>query len=630
MSISTIGNTFHLEHIYQSISYIYWKKMNFKNLNFNYLKGFLLIISMINMGMSTASAQQQVQLSRLQDFQPNSGTWQEAAKVSANPDVAFDMKAESGSGILVNLPTKKNQGQDLVSKEAFGDIDFEAEIMVASKSNSGIYLMGQYEIQILDSWTKTTVKSGDMGGIYERWDESKPEGQKGYSGYAPRQNATRAPGVWQQLKVSFQAPRFNAQGEKTQNAKFISVHLNGVLLHENLEVFGPTRGSMKPDEVAQGPIRIQGDHGPVALRNIKITRFDSALPTIGQVEYELYKGMFNQIPEFAQLQPISKGSLTSLQEQIPSPAGQNMIRYKGNLQIPQSGKYKLQLQVPSGMGALTINGQKLIDLREGLQQVEHEFGQGAASFEILVSKTKDWSETGLDLSISGPGLRDVYLAKSDFTPFYNVDPILVGEKDNRVLRSFMDLPDGKRITHAISVSSPQKVHYAFDLSKGNLALAWRGEFLDATPMWHDRGNGVSRPWGAVVFLGNPDQLLQGTEFQSSNRNHISQGYELKENSIEYKYESQGITFTDIISSRQDGKGLDRRLLADGPTSGRKYTIAEAGEIKLIRDGLYLIADRGYYIQIDPKATGKPTIQQVGDLQQLTVGITQPLSYSLLF
>jgi hypothetical protein len=604
--------------------------MNFKHFNFNYLKGFLLIISMINMGMSSASAQQLVQLSRLQDFLPNSGTWQEAAKVSANPDVASDMKAERGSGILVNLPTKKNQGQDLVSKEAFGDIDFEADIMVASKSNSGIYLMGQYEIQILDSWTKTAVRSGDMGGIYERWDESKPEGQKGYSGYAPRQNAARAPGVWQQLKVSFQAPRFNAEGEKIQNAKFLSVHLNGVLLHENLEVFGPTRGSLKPEELAEGPIRIQGDHGPVALRDIKITRFDSALPSTGQVTYELYKGMFNQIPEFAQLQPISKGSLVGLQEQIPSPTGQNMIRYNGNLNIPQAGTYKLQLQVPSGMGALTINGKKLLDMREGQQQVVQEFEKGSVSFEILVSKTKDWSETGLDLSISGPGLRDVYLAKSDFTPFYNVDPILVSEKDNRVLRSFMDLPDGKRITHAISVSSAQKVHYAFDLSKGNLALAWRGEFLDATPMWHDRGNGVSRPWGAVVFLGNPDQLLQGTEFQSSNKNHISQGYELKENAVEYRYESQGVSFIDIISSRQDGKGLDRRLLADGPTSGRQYTIAEAGEIKLIRDGLYLVADRGYYIQFDPKATAKPTIQQVGDRQQLTVGITQPLSYSLLF
>ena len=136
-------------------------------------------------------------------------------------DRANFLKATKGDGIIVNLPTKKNNGQDLISIEEFGDIDLELEVMVATHSNSGVYLMGQYEIQVLDSWTKLTAKPGDMGGVYERWDDSKPEGQKGYEGYAPRQNVARAPGIWQQLRVSFQAPRFNAQGEKTQNAKFV-------------------------------------------------------------------------------------------------------------------------------------------------------------------------------------------------------------------------------------------------------------------------------------------------------------------------------------------------------------------------------------------------------------------------
>lgn len=86
--------------------------------------------------------------------------------------------------------------------------------MMAPGSNSGLYLQGQYEIQLLDSWAKTEVKAGDNGGIYERWDESKPDGQKGYQGYAPRQNASKAPGVWQTLKIQFKAPRFNATGEK--------------------------------------------------------------------------------------------------------------------------------------------------------------------------------------------------------------------------------------------------------------------------------------------------------------------------------------------------------------------------------------------------------------------------------
>jgi hypothetical protein len=604
--------------------------MNFRKLKLKSDKCGFSILTILVLCQFPILAQQQIQLNRLEDFVPNKGTWQEAGKVSADPDQPLFLKAEKGEGIIVNLPNKKNPGLDLVSKEYYGDLDLEIEFMIPSKSNSGIYLMGQYEIQILDSWTKTTVRSGDMGGIYERWDETKPEGQKGYSGFAPRQNASRAPGVWQQLKVSFQAPRFNEGGEKIQNAKFLSVHLNGVLLHENLEVFGPTRGALQENEVAEGPIRIQGDHGPVAFRNFKITRFDAAIPSIGKVEYQVYKGVFNQIPEFAQLEPVALGILGSLDEQILSPSGQNIIRYSGTISIPQQGKYAFRLQVPSGMGALSINGQKVLDMREGPQVFEREFNQGDLPIEILVSKTKDWSETGLDLSISGTGLRQVYLAKSPFTPFYNVDPILVTERDNRVLRSFMDLPDGKRITHALSVSSPQKVHYAFDLSKGNLAQVWRGEFLDATPMWHDRGNGVARPWGAVVFLGNPEQVLQGTEFQSSNKNFISKGYSLKDNGMEFHYESQGISFKDYISSRTDGKGLDRRIETLGPTSGRLYTIADGKEIVLIRDGLYWIADRGYYVQLDAKSTAKPNLQQSGDRQLLLVNISQPLSYSIFF
>jgi hypothetical protein len=80
---------------------------------------------------------------------------------------------------------------------------------MATESNSGIYLQGRYEIQLLDTWGATAIRSGSNGGIYERWNESRPNGQKGYMGYAPRQNASRAPGLWQKLKISFQAPRFD-------------------------------------------------------------------------------------------------------------------------------------------------------------------------------------------------------------------------------------------------------------------------------------------------------------------------------------------------------------------------------------------------------------------------------------
>lgn len=81
-------------------------------------------------------------------------------------------------------------------------------------------------------------------------------------------NASKAPGEWQSFDIAFRAPRFDAAGKKTENAKFLKVQHNGKLIHENVEVTGPTRSAAFSDEQAQGPLKLQGDHGPVAFRNI--------------------------------------------------------------------------------------------------------------------------------------------------------------------------------------------------------------------------------------------------------------------------------------------------------------------------------------------------------------------------
>ena len=142
------------------------------------------------------------------------------------------------------------------------------EFMVPTKSNSGVYLMGQYEIQVRDSWGKKKLKYGDNGGIYQRWDENRQP--KGYEGTAPMVNASLEPGKWQSFDIVFRAARFDKDGKKIANAKFEKVMHNGVLIHENVELTGPTRGSRYPVDIPYGPLRIQGDHGSVAYRNIWI------------------------------------------------------------------------------------------------------------------------------------------------------------------------------------------------------------------------------------------------------------------------------------------------------------------------------------------------------------------------
>jgi hypothetical protein len=128
--------------------------------------------------------------------------------------------------------------------------------------------MGRYEIQVLDSWGVEKPKHGDCGGIYQRWDNKRKP--KGFEGHPPRVNASKAPGEWQTFGVVFRAPRFGADGKKTQNARFIKVVHNGQVVHENVEVTGPTRAAAFGDEKPKGPLMFQGDHGPVAYRNMRI------------------------------------------------------------------------------------------------------------------------------------------------------------------------------------------------------------------------------------------------------------------------------------------------------------------------------------------------------------------------
>jgi len=169
----------------------------------------------------------------------------------------------SGSGgTILNGPTGRTV--NLVSDQKFGDVELYLEFMLAKGSNSGVYLHGLYEVQVFDSWDSTEpLTTSDCGAIYHRWIDNQGVGES-----APSRNASRRPGEWQSFYIWFRAPRFDAAGKKTENAKFIRVLHNGLSVQTNVEVEGSTRAAMEHAEAAVNPIMLQGDHGPVAYRNI--------------------------------------------------------------------------------------------------------------------------------------------------------------------------------------------------------------------------------------------------------------------------------------------------------------------------------------------------------------------------
>jgi hypothetical protein len=172
---------------------------------------------------------------------------------------------EQGKGVIA---VPKGRGSYLLTKFKHADLHLKVDFMVPKGSNSGIYFMGRYEVQVKDSWGKKKVNFGDCGGIYRCRGKNKDRG------HSPKLNASLPPGEWQNYDITFRAPRFDKSGKKTANACFVKVVLNGKTIHKNVEVTGPTISAMKefdPEE-AFGPLRIQGDHGPVAYKNLVIQK----------------------------------------------------------------------------------------------------------------------------------------------------------------------------------------------------------------------------------------------------------------------------------------------------------------------------------------------------------------------
>jgi len=194
------------------------------------------------------------------------GDWQIVGEATMNPENQKSIATKPGSGIIVN--GAKGRTVNLLSRAEFADVRVHIEFMVPRKSNSGVYFMGRYEIQVLDSWGVKQPNFDDCGGIYQRWDENRTP--KGYQGRPPRVNASLPPGQWQSYDCIFHAPRFDKSGKKIANARFEKVIHNGIMVHENAELTGPTRASAYRDEKPTGPLMLQGDHGPVAYRNIWI------------------------------------------------------------------------------------------------------------------------------------------------------------------------------------------------------------------------------------------------------------------------------------------------------------------------------------------------------------------------
>jgi hypothetical protein len=158
----------------------------------------------------------------------------------------------------------------LASADAFGDVQLHIEWMAPSppkgesqdRGNSGVFLMGQYEVQVLDSYRSDTYADGQAGALY---------GQ-----FPPLVNASRPPGEWQSYDIVFHAPRFDSAGTLLRPARMTVLH-NNVLIHDNVELLGPTTHRERRPyarHAARLPITLQDHAHPVRYRNVWVRALD--------------------------------------------------------------------------------------------------------------------------------------------------------------------------------------------------------------------------------------------------------------------------------------------------------------------------------------------------------------------
>ena len=186
-----------------------------------------------------------------------------------------DMSAFDGGNWIVEDGVATVRGGGVTTKQSFGSCQLHVEFATPAevsgegqgRGNSGIYLMGRYELQILDSYDNTTYFDGQCASVYKQ--------------QPPIVNACRKPGEWQSYDIIFDAPQFAEDGTLVKPA-YVTVLHNGILVQHHFELQGDTAWDAPPSYKPHGataPIHIQ-DHGnPTRFRNIWIR--ENVTPHVG-------------------------------------------------------------------------------------------------------------------------------------------------------------------------------------------------------------------------------------------------------------------------------------------------------------------------------------------------------------
>lgn len=584
-------------------------------------------------------------LDDLSNFKPQDGNWtivgdvmmDRTKDIHNNGNAVVTTKA--GKGVIVNMNDNVKRSALLTNLE-HGDMELELEFMLPRGSNSGIYLQGRYEVQLFDSWGEKRPKFSDLGGIYRNWETKKDEI---YMGKEPLVNAAKAPGLWQKMYISFSAPRFDAQGKKIKNAIIHLAKINGSIIHQNIEIPLPTGGPISKVEADKGPLMIQGDHGPVALRNIKYRLFDQEKVSIGKVTYKYWKGSFNKPEEYQKTKPTRTGdSPDGLTWEVTQDKSLFGLELNTTIDIPKANKYTFE-PVYGGYVTIYVDDSLVFKTRGGwnwdrFKSKEIQLSKGIHDMKVFYNRSSAWKDPSLAVNISSDNLRPQALqnGSSFFVSEADMPTLVSAKKEPTILRAFLDFK-GKRSlrrTHTIGVGDPSGMNYIWDNDIAAISCVWRGDFVDASPMWIDRGDGSFKPLGEPIYLDNTPQI---NVFKSVTDSFPStylegdfrpRGYKINEDVKQpiFQYTIKGMEFVDALYPDALSNTLIRELKVKNADPMAYIRLAHGKSILKTGDMEYLI-DGQYYI-IAPKDAALRTIS---DHQELIAPLKSGLlRYSLIW
>lgn len=551
---------------------------------------------------------ERVSLTDLSAFSDPPSNWRIVGDAAANPTVQGDLRTEAGTGLLANQPSQQSDGH-LFTRWEHGDIDVELDVMMAAGSNSGIYLQGRYEVQLFDSWGKQNQTFADMGGIYQHFDESRPEGHEAFGGSPPLSNVARAPGLWQHLRIEFRAPRFDESGRKIANARFVRVELNGVVVQQDVEVTAPTRAAAFTDEQPRGPLMIQGNLGALAIRNLAYRTFERPAPMLEDLAYEVYEGTFRSLADLEGKEIAYSGRTNRIEWDVLRTRDDFALVYEGQFPAPSDGTYQFGMICEGGC-SLSVGDDYVLGSESAgggwfAEASPVELEAGLHSFRLVYYKSFRWWRPTLQVFVEGPDFERAPLHEVVPGRYREPNPIHVSaEGQPRLLRGFMEF-GGEKLTHAISVGSPSGSHFSYDLASAALLQVWRGEFLDVTQMWHERGEPqLAVPIGSLITFPGTAMLAAGDAGGPASDSIALNygGYELDDRGYpEFRYTSESLELRDHVDIANDGRELRRTLTVDGATDGMWLRLVRSHEITPLGQSSYAIGDRTYYLVVGDAA-----------------------------